>query len=91
MVCKKYSPKLVHFGCLVLAGIGFLIFPHVENKYFLFPAITGLEFVGQYDGIPYLDGSKQNSKKKDMVCIMGIINMMIVFPCSFKQPLLVLS
>ena len=41
---KKYSPKLVHAVCLVLAGIGILAFPMIENKYLLFPAITGFRY-----------------------------------------------
>src|SRR5205085_9426134 len=38
---KKTSPKIVHTVCLVLAGIGLLIFPHIENKYLLFAPMTG--------------------------------------------------
>ena len=33
---KKYSAKYVHFACLSLAAIGFLVFPYIENKYLLF-------------------------------------------------------
>ena len=52
---KKYSPKLVHFGCLVLAAIGLLAFPYIENKYLLFPAITGFGIGwASMMGIPYL-------------------------------------
>ena len=68
---KKYSPKLVHFGCLVLAAIGFLTFPHIDNKYLLFPAITGLWYwLGQYDGHPLPVGGKQNTKRK-LWCLHG--------------------
>jgi maltose/moltooligosaccharide transporter len=77
---KKYSAKLVHFGCLVLAGIGFLAFPHIDNKYFLFPAITGFG-VGWASmmGIPYLMVVSKIPKERYGV-YMGIINMMIVIP-----------
>ena len=77
---KKYSPKLVHFGCLVLAGIGFLMFPHIENKYLLFPAITGFGIGwASMMGIPYLMVVSQIPKERYGV-YMGIINMMIVIP-----------
>ena len=77
---KKYSPKLVHFGCLILAGIGFLAFPHIENKYFLFPAITGFGIGwASMMGIPYLMVVSKIPKERYGV-YMGIINMMIVIP-----------
>jgi maltose/moltooligosaccharide transporter len=77
---KKYSPKLVHFGCLVLAGIGFLTFPHIENKYFLFVAITGFGIGwASMMGIPYLMVVRNIPKERYGV-YMGIINMMIVIP-----------
>ena len=77
---KKYSPKMVHFGCLVLAGIGFLAFPHIENKYLLFPAITGFGIGwASMMGIPYLMVVSKIPKERYGV-YMGIINMMIVIP-----------
>jgi maltose/moltooligosaccharide transporter len=77
---KKYSPKMVHFGCLVLAGIGFLAFPHISNKYLLFPAITGFGIGwASMMGIPYLMVVSKIPKERYGV-YMGIINMMIVIP-----------
>ena len=77
---KKYSPKLVHFGCLVLAGVGFLSFPHIHNKYFLFPAITGFGIGwASMMGIPYLMVVSKIPKERYGV-YMRIINMMIVIP-----------
>jgi maltose/moltooligosaccharide transporter len=77
---KKYSPKLVHFACLVLAGIGFIIFPFIENKYLLFPAITGFGIGwASMMGIPYLMVVSKIPKERYGV-YMGIINMMIVIP-----------
>lgn len=77
---KKYSPKMVHFGCLILAGIGFLAFPHIENKYLLFPAITGFGIGwASMMGIPYLMVVGGIPKERYGV-YMGIINMMIVIP-----------
>jgi maltose/moltooligosaccharide transporter len=40
-LAKKYSPQRVHFFCLILAGIGLLAFPMIENKYLLFAPMTG--------------------------------------------------
>jgi maltose/moltooligosaccharide transporter len=77
---KKYSPRLVHFGCLVLAGVGLLLFPFIQNKYLLFPAITGFGIGwASMMGIPYLMVVSQIPKERYGV-YMGIINMMIVIP-----------
>lgn len=81
---KKYSPKLVHFSCLILAAVGFLLFPHIENKYLLFPAITGFGIGwASMMGIPYLMVVNQIPKERYGV-YMGIINMMIVVPMLFQ-------
>jgi maltose/moltooligosaccharide transporter len=77
---KKYSARNVHFICLVLAGIGFLIFPYIENKYLLFAAITGFGIGwASMMGIPYLMVVSEIPKERYGV-YMGIINMMIVIP-----------
>ncbi|MFI0491446.1 MAG: MFS transporter, partial [Flavobacterium sp.] len=77
---KKYSAKSVHFTCLMFAAIGFLIFPHIENKYLLFPAITGFGIGwASMMGIPYLM-VVSNIPKERYGVYMGIINMMIVIP-----------
>ena len=77
---KRYSAKYVHFTCLSLAAIGFLIFPHIENKYLLFPAITGFGIGwASMMGIPYLMVVSKIPKERYGV-YMGIINMMIVIP-----------
>ncbi|MBN8575763.1 MAG: MFS transporter [Cytophagales bacterium] len=77
---KKTSPKVVHFSCLILAAIGLLFFPFIENKYLLFPAITGFG-VGWASmmGIPYLMVVSAIPKERYGV-YMGIVNMMIVIP-----------
>jgi maltose/moltooligosaccharide transporter len=77
---KKYSPKMVHFTCLILAGLGFLVFPFIENKYLLFPAITGFGIGwASMMGIPYLMVVSSIPKERYGV-YMGIVNMMIVIP-----------
>lgn len=77
---KKYSPKWVHFVCLVVAGLGFIAFPFITNKALLYVAITGFG-VGWASmmGIPYLMVVKDIPKERYGV-YMGIINMMIVIP-----------
>jgi maltose/moltooligosaccharide transporter len=77
---KRTSAKMVHFTCLVLAAIGLLVFPFIENKFLLFPAITGFG-VGWASmmGIPYLL-VVGNIPKERYGVYMGIINMMIVVP-----------
>lgn len=77
---KKSSPKMVHFVCLLLAAIGLLIFPFIENKYLLFPAITGFGIGwASMMGIPYLLVVNAIPKERYGV-YMGIVNMMIVIP-----------
>ena len=77
---NKFSPKRVHFICLVLAGIGLLIFPHIENKYLLFAPMTGFGIAwASMMGVPYLMVVGSISKEKYGV-YMGIINMLIVIP-----------
>jgi len=77
---KKYSPKKVHAFCLIIAAIGFLAFPHIENKNLLFFAITGFGIGwASMMGIPYLMVVADIPKERYGV-YMGIINMMIVIP-----------
>ena len=77
---KKFSPKAVHAFCLLLAALGFLAFPHIENKNVLFFAITGFGIGwASMMGIPYLMVVHEIPKERYGV-YMGIINMMIVIP-----------
>jgi maltose/moltooligosaccharide transporter len=77
---RKISAKGVHFCCLVIAAVGLLTFPFIENKYLLFPAITGFGIGwASMMGIPYLM-VVNNIPKERYGVYMGIINMMIVIP-----------
>ncbi len=79
-LAKKYSPKLVHVLCLIIAGVGLLIFPHIENKYLLFAPMTGFGIAwASMMGVPYLMVISEIPKERYGV-YMGIINMMIVIP-----------
>ena len=77
---KKYSAKWVHFICLVIAGIGFMAFPFIENKILLYVAISGFGIGwASMMGVPYLLVVSQIPKERYGV-YMGIINMLIVLP-----------
>ena len=79
-LAKKISPKLIHIICLLLAGIGLLIFPHITDKNLLFIPMTGFGIAwASMMGIPYLLVVHKIPKEKYGV-YMGIINMMIVIP-----------
>ena len=77
---RKYSPKLVHTVCLVLAGIGLIAFPLIGNKYLLFVPMTGFGIAwASMMGVPYLM-VVNNIPKERYGVYMSIINMMIVVP-----------
>lgn len=77
---KKYSARLVHFGCLLLASIGLISFSFIENRFLLFPAITGFGIGwASMMGVPYLL-VVGNIPKERYGVYMGIINMMVVIP-----------
>lgn len=79
-LAKKYSPKHVHIACLLMAGLGLLAFPHIENQYLLFVPMTGFGIAwASMMGVPYLMVVNDIPKERYGV-YMGIINMMIVIP-----------
>ncbi len=79
-LAKKYSPKNVHIACLLMAGLGLLAFPHIENQYLLFVPMTGFGIAwASMMGVPYLMVVNDIPKERYGV-YMGIINMMIVIP-----------
>ena len=79
-LARRFSPKLVHTVCLIMAGVGLLIFPHIENKYLLFAPMTGFGIAwASMMGVPYLM-VVNNIPKERYGVYMGIINMMIVIP-----------
>ena len=79
-LAKKYSPKAVHVVCLIMAGVGLLIFPQIENKYLLFAPMTGFGIAwASILSVPYamLSGSLPPEK---MGYYMGVFNFFIVIP-----------
>lgn len=79
-LAKRHSPKMVHFVCLILAGLSFLIFANTQNQYLFFAIIIGYGIGwASMMGIPYLMVVNEIPKERYGV-YMGIINMMIVIP-----------
>ena len=79
-LAKKISPKLIHVICLIMAGVGLLVFPHITDKNLLFIPMTGFGIAwASMMGIPYLLVVHKIPKERYGV-YMGIINMMIVIP-----------
>ncbi len=79
-MAKRYGAKYVHISCLVLAAIGLMIFPHIENKFLLFIPIIGLGIAwASIMGVPYIMAVRMVPSTRFGV-YMGIINMMIVIP-----------
>lgn len=79
-IARKRGAKLVHAGCLSLAAIGLVIFPHLTNKYLEFIPIIGLGIAwASIMGVPYIMAVRMIPSTRYGV-YMGIINMMIVVP-----------
>jgi maltose/moltooligosaccharide transporter len=79
-LAKKISARNVHLLCLLLAGIGFVVFSQVHTINLFYVAITGFGIGwASMMGIPYLMVVHKIPKEKYGV-YMGIINMMIVIP-----------
>jgi maltose/moltooligosaccharide transporter len=79
-MARKYGAKVVHASALTLAGVGLLIFPHIDNKFLLFVPMIGLGIAwASIMGVPYILAVSMVPKERYGV-YMGIINMMIVVP-----------
>ncbi len=79
-LAKKYSAKMVHAICLIMAAISLFIIPTIENKYLLFAPMIGFGIAwASIMGVPYIMVANSIPKKRYGV-YMGIVNMMIVVP-----------
>jgi maltose/moltooligosaccharide transporter len=77
---RKRGAKVVHCVCLLLAAVGLMIFPFIDNKYLLFIPIIGLGIAwASIMGVPYIMAVRMIPSTRYGV-YMGIINMMIVVP-----------
>jgi maltose/moltooligosaccharide transporter len=80
VMAKRYGAKWVHSASLILATMGLLAFPHLENKYLFFVPMIGLGIAwASIMGVPYILAVAAVPKNRYGV-YMGIINMMIVIP-----------
>ena len=90
-VSKRFGANRVHTVCLILAGLGMLTLPLVDNKWLLFVPAVGIGIGwASIMGNPYIILS--NAIPPDRTGVyMGIFNMMIVIPMlifTFTMPLL---
>ncbi len=77
---KKRGAKLVHCVCLLLAAIGLMIVPSLDNQYLIFIPMIGLGIAwASIMGVPYIMAVRMIPSTRFGV-YMGIINMMIVVP-----------
>lgn len=86
---KRFGANRVHALCLILAGLGMLLLPSVENKLLLFGPAIGIGIGwASIMGNPYI--ILANAIPPDRTGVyMGIFNMMIVIPMllySFTMP-----
>ncbi len=77
---KKYGPKYIHSICLLLAGIGLLVLPHIQDKTLLFIPMIGMGLSwASMMGNPYIMLAGSIPPERTGV-YMGIFNMFIVVP-----------
>ena len=77
---RRRGAKMVHSACLLLAAVGLIVFPHIENKYLVFVPIIGFGIAwASIMGVPYIMAVRMIPSTRYGV-YMGIINMMIVIP-----------
>jgi len=79
-LARKYGPKYIHMVCLLLAGIGLLSIPHIQDKNLLFIPMIGMGLSwASMMGNPYIMLAGSIPPERTGV-YMGIFNMFIVIP-----------
>jgi len=79
-LAKKYGPKYIHMICLLLAGIGLLSIPYIQNRNILFIPMIGMGLSwASMMGNPYIMLAGSIPPERTGV-YMGIFNMFIVIP-----------
>ena len=79
-LARRYSAKLVHVVCLVMAALALFAVPQIGNKYLLFLPMVGFGIAwASMMGVPYIMVVSSVPKERYGV-YMGIVNMMIVIP-----------
>ena len=89
-LARKYGPKYIHLVCLMLAGIGLLAIPYIQDKTLLFVPMIGMGLSwASMMGNPYIMLAGSIPPERTGV-YMGIFNMFIVIPMlleTFTMPL----
>lgn len=79
-LANRFSAKLVHVICLLMAAAALLVFPHISNPSLLYAPMVGFGIAwASMMGVPYIMVVGSIPKERYGV-YMGIINMMIVIP-----------
>lgn len=79
-LARKYSARLVHVICLLMAAASLFLLPNISNKYLLFAPMVGFGIAwASMMGVPYIMVVSGIPKERYGV-YMGIVNMMIVIP-----------
>jgi maltose/moltooligosaccharide transporter len=87
---RRHGAKAVHAVCLVAGGIGMLVLPGLQDRWWIFIPMIGIGLAwGSIMGNPYVMLAQSIPPERTGV-YMGIFNMMIVIPMliqSFTLPL----
>ena len=87
---RKYGAGKVHAACLVAGGLGMLVLPSMQDRWWIFLPMIGVGLAwGSIMGNPYVMLAKSIPPERTGV-YMGIFNMFIVVPMliqSFTLPL----
>src|SRR5436190_3953137 len=79
-LARKYGPKYIHMVCLLLAGIGLLSIPYIQDRNLLFIPMIGMGLSwASMMGNPYIMLAGSIPPERTGV-YMGIFNMFIVIP-----------
>ncbi len=79
-IAVRFGAKRVHSGCLLMAGVGFTIFPHVSDRFLMFLPLIGYGIaMASIASLPYVMATSMVPKARVGV-YLGILNMMIVVP-----------
>ncbi|MFT4216905.1 MAG: universal stress protein [Micropruina sp.] len=79
-IAVRFGAKRVHAVCLLVAGVGFTVFPHVSDKYLMFLPLAGYGVaMASIASLPYVMATSMVPKERIGV-YLGILNMMIVVP-----------
>jgi maltose/moltooligosaccharide transporter len=77
---RRHGAKAVHAACLVAGGVGMLVLPGLDDRWWIFVPMIGVGLAwGSIMGNPYVMLAQSIPPERTGV-YMGIFNMMIVIP-----------